>query len=202
MILTEKSIEVNKYIFAKAGQHRNISQVCGFYRNFNLQPLETLLRKHKTYVKILVQMQRFMHNMNRGLLRNWRQRTMRAIIRNIAKYLLWALFIVVVMLYMRNFDILQQAIVLLGGIVVLDVVFAIAGFIQDSAEKHRKNKKKKEKKAAKKTKNADEKTVAEAVKETGNAIIGAAETTWGTIKEKGGEVGSAIKEKLAGGQND
>jgi len=127
---------------------------------------------------------------------------MRAIIRNIAKYLLWALFIVVVMLYMRNFDILQQAIVLLGGIVVLDVVFAIAGFIQDSAEKHRKNKKKKEKKAAKKTKNADEKTVAEAVKETGNAIIGAAETTWGTIKEKGGEVGSAIKEKLAGGQND
>ena len=65
---------------------------------------------------------------------------MRNIISYIFKYLAFALFIIVTMLYMEDFDFRQQSIVLLGGIVGIDIIFGIAGAIRRAVERSRKKK--------------------------------------------------------------
>lgn len=134
---------------------------------------------------------------------------MRSIMLHIFKYLMWALLIIAVLLYMEGYDIQQQAAVLLTGVVAIDVVFAVAELIYRIIAKHRKKKNAKVKSAAKpaakpaakKSRSAGE-SVKEAVKETGTAIMDAAGGTWDAIKEKSSEVGIVIREKLSGESGD
>jgi len=121
---------------------------------------------------------------------------MKTIIRFISKYILMALYIIVVLLYMSGMAITQMAIVLFCGVVVIDLVYSIAGGIGVAVERGRR--KAKAKQNAQKAKDAGE-AVAAAVKDTGIAIKGAAESTWDTIREKGESVGTAIRDKLTGG---
>lgn len=65
---------------------------------------------------------------------------MRSIIAYIFKYLAFALFIIVTMLYMEDFDFRRQAIVLLAGIVGIDVIFGVAGAIRKAVERSRRKK--------------------------------------------------------------
>ena len=122
---------------------------------------------------------------------------MRAVMLHIFKYLLWALFIIAVLLYMSGYEIQDQAVILLGGVVAIDIVFAVAGLIYKGVAKYRRSKKSKSKASGKKSKTAGEGVVG-TVKETGAALKDAAESTWDAIKEKSGEVSTAIREKLSG----
>ena len=123
---------------------------------------------------------------------------MKTIIRFVAKYIVFALFIIVVLLYTSGMEITRQAIIMFGGVVIIDLLFSLVGGISLAIAKGQK--KAKAKKNAKKAKEAGE-TVAAAVKDTGTVLKDAAESTWGAIKEKGESVSTVIKEKLNGGQS-
>ncbi len=136
---------------------------------------------------------------------------MRSILLHIFKYLLWALLIIAVLLYMTGYDIQQQAPVLLGGIVVIDIVFWVTELVYKViAKKRRKKNAKAVSDAAQKAKSAGEAmaesvkgtgvAIAESVKGTGSAIADAAGNTWGALKEKGSEMTAAIKGKLSGSE--
>lgn len=115
----------------------------------------------------------------------------------IFKYLAWALLIIVILLYMENYDIRQQAIVLLAGVVAIDAVFSISALVRRGVKQRNKRiKAAKKKKSSKKNESTVVSDAAEAVKEAGSALRDTAETTWNAVKEKGSSVKNAVMEKL------
>lgn len=125
---------------------------------------------------------------------------MRNITSTVFKYLAWALLIIVILLYMENYDIRQQAIVLLVGVVAIDAVFSISALVRRGIKQRNKRinaaKKSKAKKQAKKNEATAVSEAAEAVREAGTALLDTAETTWNAVKEKGSSVKNAVMEKL------
>lgn len=115
----------------------------------------------------------------------------------IFKYLAWALLIIVILLYMENYDIRQQAIVLLAGVVAIDAVFSISALVRRGVKQRNKRiKAAKKKKSSKKNESTVVSDAAEAVKEAGSALRDTAETTWNAVKEKSSSVKNAVMEKL------
>lgn len=131
---------------------------------------------------------------------------MRNISSLVFKYLAWALLIIVILLYMENYDIRQQAIVLLVGVVAIDAVFSISALVRRGVKQHNKRvnaaKKSRKKKQAKKNESTAVSDAAEAVKEAGTALRDTAEITWNAMKEKGSSVKNAVMEKLNGSSED
>ncbi len=154
---------------------------------------------------------------------------MRNIIAYIFKYLAFALFIIVTLLYMEDYDLRQQAFVLLCGVVGIDVIFGIAGAIRKAVERQRKKKIDSLKRTvheAMEAKKADAKNAkAEKTIEKLEAKLQKLEekdrkaeqkhapllalpapkdatgSKWESLKEKGAAFGSAIKDKLSGGDS-
>jgi len=125
----------------------------------------------------------------------------RTIIAAIIKFLSWALFIIVALLYMDNFDVKSKALVLLGGIVIIDIIVGAAKHIAHFSAKQRKRrieKKLKEQSEALKHAAAEKASAAaEAVKNTGAAVrdgaAGAASRLWDGVQH----IGTSIRNSLA-----
>ena len=131
---------------------------------------------------------------------------MRTVIATIFKYLAWALFIIVALLYLDAFELKLKAAVILGGVVLIDALIGVTKFfasLNDRRKKRTAEKKLREQIAAER---ADERkqavaekaaAIKDAAQNAGAAVSEGASNALHTVGDKFRQLGTTIRNGLA-----